>query len=117
MYLAVYGTLRKGFHNNSLLKDSEYIGNGKTVNKYCLRASGIPYLSKEPKHNVVIDLYKVDKDLLEGRIDSLEGHPRWYKRELIDVSVGNEIYKAWIYFNETDKPVIESGNYEELFNK
>ena len=82
IYVACYGTLRPGFGNNRLLVDSEHIGTGKTIEKYTLRASGIPFVSKDPLHSVVVDVYKVDEPTLKN-LDSLEGHPEWYKREQI----------------------------------
>ena len=112
IYVSVYGTLRPGFGNNRLLNTSEHLGTGKTVEKYTLRASGIPFVSKEPLHNVVVDVYKVDNDTLD-RLDGLEGHPEWYKREQIPVKVGDKTMTAWLYFNDgyPNLPLINSGDY------
>lgn len=111
-YMAVYGTLRPGHGNNRLLTNSQHIGTGKTVEKYTLRASGIPFVSKDPLHNVVVDIYKVDNNVLE-RLDQLEGHPEWYKREQIPVNVNDKTVTAWLYFNEgySHLPIIKSGDY------
>lgn len=114
IYVACYGTLRPGFGNNRLLVDSEHIGTGKTVEKYTLRASGIPFVSKDPLHNVVVDVYKVDEPTLKN-LDSLEGHPEWYKREQIGINVDDDIVTSWLYFNEgySHLPIIDSGDYKK----
>ncbi len=114
IYVSVYGTLRPGFGNNILLSDSIHLGTGHTVNKYTLRASGIPFVSKEPLHNVVVDVYKVDEDTLKN-LDRLEGHPEWYHRKLIPVSIEGEILDAWLYFNEgySHLKIVESGDYKK----
>ena len=111
--IAAYGTLREGFGNNRLLRYSKHLGTGQTIEKYTLRASGIPFVSKEPLHNVVVDVYKVDDDTLQS-LDSLEGHPERYCREEIPVKVGDTTMKAWLYFNNgySHLPIIESGDYK-----
>jgi gamma-glutamylaminecyclotransferase len=112
--IAAYGTLRPQYNNNRLLAKSKHIGTGKTVEKYTLRASGIPFVSKEPLHNVVVDIYKVDNSTLED-LDSLEGHPEWYCREKIPVIVNNKTLDAWLYFNDgySHLPIINSGDYNK----
>ena len=98
--VAVYGTLRQGQGNfKRLLTDSNVIfSGGLTKDKFTLRVSGIPFLTKEPTHRVVVDLMKVNDRELEC-LDRLEGHPHWYKREQVDVvSPSGEKYTAWIYF-------------------
>ena len=120
IYVGAYGTLRDGCSNNRLLTNSEHLGTGQTIEKYTLRANGIPFVSKEPLHNVVIDVYKVDDSTLK-RLDSLEGYdPKnhngsWYKREQIPVKIGNKILNAWLYFNEgySHLPIIKSGDYKK----
>ena len=111
--IAAYGTLRDGFGTNRLLRYSKHLGTCQTIEKYTLRASGIPFVSKEPLHNVVVDVYKVDDDTLQS-LDSLEGHPEWYCREEIPVKVGDTTMKAWLYFNNgySHLPIIESGDYK-----
>lgn len=118
IYISAYGTLREGYGNNRLIPKGSHIGTGHTVERYTLRASGIPFVSKQPLHNVVVDLYKVNKSTLE-RLDNLEGYDpedhdgSWYKRELIPVEIQGKKYDAWLYFNESYNhlPIINSGDY------
>lgn len=115
--LAAYGTLRQGWGNASAYlsgKDVIHIGTGVTVEKYTMRASGIPYVSKKPTSQIVIDLWSVDKSTLT-RVDALEGHPEWYVREEIPVIVDGKEYKAWLYFNEgSNANIIANGDFNSV---
>lgn len=112
-YVFVYGTLRKGFGNHFLLKNSKFIGEAITKEKYSLYASGIPYVVKVPKTHIKGEVYKVDSETLKS-LDQLEGHPNFYKREEIDVLVNNSPIKAWIYFYPYPKgEFIPSGDYKD----
>jgi gamma-glutamylaminecyclotransferase len=112
----VYGTLRKGYGNNKyFLLDDEFICEAKTEGKYALYAAGIPFLNKhEQVCNITGEVYKVDDNKLV-HIDALEGHPAWYKREIITVvdEDGNK-FQAWVYFNDDSSgELIESGDYND----
>lgn len=100
--VAVYGTLKKGFSNyNNYLTKSIYVGKGETKYKYPLVINGLPYLvnRKGMGHNVDIDVFKVSDQVLKS-LDQLEGHPQWYKREMIDVKLSDgSIIVCWVYFN------------------
>lgn len=118
--IAVYGTLRAGFGNHRLMEDSTLVGSGLTKEKYTMYASGIPYVDKdEPTSRIRVEVYDVkDEDL--PSIDSLEGHPSWYRREEIPVELDNgEEVDAWLYFmpgvgkNSGNLTKIESGDYTE----
>lgn len=112
MKMAVYGTLRGGLGNNGYLRRAEYLGTGLTVDKYTLRASGIPYVGKEPTHRVEVEVWDVKEESDILAIDMLEGHPRWYKREEIAVELNDgTILKAWLYFMESSAKIVKTGNY------
>ena len=101
--VAVYGTLKKGFSNYyAHLSKSRHIGKGTTKDKYPLVVSGLPYLinNKGVGHNVEVDVFSVDNKTLE-RLDILEGHPKWYKREKVMISMqqGHHQIPCWVYFN------------------
>lgn len=113
--VAAYGTLREGWGNNATyLRDSIHLGTGKTANKYTMRSSGIPFVSKEPLSNIVVDVYKVDNKTL-NRLDSLEGHPSWYNREKTDIILDDDVVSCWLYFNEgyKDAPIVKSGDFNK----
>jgi len=114
----VYGTLKKKYGNHSCLhtrdENTKYIGSGKTNEKFALYAQGIPFVFKDEKiSNISGELYEVTEDTLVNALDRLEGHPRWYCRELVDVTCNGELHKAWIYFNNKSGRLIESGNYDD----
>lgn len=118
--LAAYGTLRKGYSNSILVdKKDNYLGKGITVEKYQMRASGIPFVNKKPDNNIVVDIWEITPEMLP-RVDMLEGYDpndhegSWYKRELIDIELNNKIVKAWLYFNDTTRgQIVESGDYSD----
>ena len=114
----VYGTLRKGFGNHSVMARHEhkFIGQGKTDDIFRLTASGIPYVSKNnPVSQVVGEMYEVSKEVLEGPMDRLEGHPVFYKREKTPITLDDGTKsEAWLYFCEgrENATLIESGDYK-----
>jgi gamma-glutamylaminecyclotransferase len=113
--VAVYGTLKvKGSNYYSYLLNSTHVGSGYTKDCYPLIVEGLPYLlSKKGKgHNVDVDVFLVNKNTMIS-LDILEGHPQWYKREKITISLNsNQEVKAWIYFNDT---VQDTGKYHKSF--
>ena len=119
--VAVYGTLREGFGNHRrLLSHVTKVGKGRTKDKYIMVQSGIPYVSKsEQKDNIVVEVYEVDNDVTLPRLDSLEGHPRWYRREPIPVVLDNgEEVTAELYFNEVETSrynYVEDGDYVNAY--
>lgn len=111
--VAVYGSLKSGFGNHRIIKGSKYLGPGITENKYTMLSLGsYPLVNKYPSAYVRIELYEVDKSTLQS-LDNLEGHPTFYKRELIDVSIfldglGSEVVKnVWLYF------IADEGRYHD----
>jgi gamma-glutamylcyclotransferase (GGCT)/AIG2-like uncharacterized protein YtfP len=114
--VAVYGTLRRGFGNHGLLEGSQMIGEGNTVDGFTMRARGIPYVSKNGQTQIKVEVYSVDEVTLDD-LDSLEGHPRWYKREEVDVKLDNGKYeRAYMYLMDEESVsnvgIVESGDYK-----
>lgn len=101
-YVAVYGTLKKGYSNywNYLSGASSFVGRGTTNDKYPLVIKGLPYLinKKGAGHNVSVDVFRVT-DRVFKNLDALEGHPNWYRRELVPIKMKNKLVTAWLYFN------------------
>jgi gamma-glutamylcyclotransferase (GGCT)/AIG2-like uncharacterized protein YtfP len=115
-YMFVYGSLRKKFWNHrTYLKNSNFIGNGETKEKYSMYAYIIPYVVETEKTSHILgEVYEVDEETLK-KIDNLEGHPICYKRKKVPIILesGEEI-KAWLYFYpEPYGVLVESGNYED----
>jgi gamma-glutamylaminecyclotransferase len=109
----VYGTLKKGFSNHRLLVGSEYLGSAQTVEKYAMYSTGTPIVLKNeavsPIHG---ELYQVNEATLAA-LDSLEGHPDWYRREEVEIAVDGEHGRyretAWLYFSLDKRGVVVPG--------
>lgn len=103
--VAVYGSLKSGFHNHSLLSTSKLVGKGRTVNRFTMYSLGsFPAITHNPVANIEVEVYSVS-DKVFTRLDMLEGHPSFYKREEVYVVLeGSTILYVWIYFisNEDD---------------
>lgn len=97
----VYGTLKSGFYFHD-----KYLGNGKsdfggpalTTKDYSLYVDGMPHMVREASETGVKgELYDVDGDVLKS-LDSLEGHPVVYFRDIIEViDEKGEKVLAWAY--------------------
>ncbi len=98
--LFVYGTLKKKFPNHHYLSDAVYKGQARTEKRYALFESGaLPFACKMPEIAPVQgELYKIDDNTLK-RIDKLEGHPIFYKREQVPIICGEKTVMAWMYFS------------------
>jgi len=121
MKLFVYGTLKRGFSNHQLLKDSQFLGFAQTKDRYPLIKTyfGLPILLpfKDTGHNVRGEVYEVSSSLMKA-IDKLEGHPNINKRELISVIsdvAQKELKFVSIYFFQ--KTELEELKDEELFRE
>ena len=113
--LFTYGTLMQGFSNHYLLKRAEWVGAAKTLEKYSLYESGIPFVFKdESVSHIYGELYLVDELTLKI-IDRLEGHPVWYRREEVQVITEKEVnVTAWLYFYpEKRGKLVKTGIYEQ----
>lgn len=114
----VYGTLRKNLGWNHLLKNSEFIGEGISQEKYSMYADSIPYVVESEKYvSITGEVYLVDDSTLKI-LDQLEGHPNWYKRKEIPISINNSLMNCWIYFYPNPKGErISSGDYFDFIGK
>jgi len=110
----VYGTLKRGFWNNALLKRARFIGEGITLEKFKLYTVGFPYAVPDEKGLPLKgEVYEVDeKTLLE--LDNLEGYPIHYKRKRVKVKLntGKEV-EAFMYYREEPRgaPVPPKGEF------
>lgn len=122
----VYGTLMSGFHNNRLMLDSDaqFVGEAETKKKFSMSSSGgIPFVSKKPEmYNIKGEIWVVPQHNVED-IDRLEGHPNWYKRELVEFKftkspkIKINTNKAWLYFNQHNGKPHDTGDFREIMKK
>jgi gamma-glutamylaminecyclotransferase len=96
----VYGSLKRGYQNYAILRDSAFVGPSFIYGPYKMVSLGafpgvvkIPFNEtswrQEPWHYVAGELYKVD-DLTLERLDILESNGSFYQREMVD--------GMWVYF-------------------
>lgn len=97
-YIAVYGSLKKGFGNHRLIEGSMFIDSGFTKPEYTMYSlGGFPGLHIG-KDSVLVEVYLVDNKTVLPLLDSLEGHPTWYKRTLETVNLFDGVQvDAWLY--------------------
>lgn len=95
----VYGTLKSGFPNHFFLEDSEFVGHGRTRELYSLYQWEYPIVFKGEKlSHVKGEVYIVD-DFTLTRLDQLEEHPDFYRRELVEIELDSGfVMSAWLYF-------------------
>ena len=76
----VYGTLKKGHYNNTLLEEAEFVGAAKTVgNDYTMYHLGaFPGVKEGGCDSITGEVYNVNDEQL-ARLHQLEGHPTFYK--------------------------------------
>ena len=103
MKLMVYGTLQQGYWNNRLLQGANFLGKAVTKNKYVLFNCGFPKAvpfslneGKYPLLPVIGEVYEINDQHL-AMCDRLEGHPNWYIRKKIGVTLEGEDDEAYIY--------------------
>jgi gamma-glutamylcyclotransferase (GGCT)/AIG2-like uncharacterized protein YtfP len=93
--------LKQGYGNHRLLTEQEFIGYGTTVESYSMKCFGVPMVFDvdEARHGpVAVEVYSVTKEQLTGPLDRLEGHPTFYCRKKINIRIGNDTHKCWLYF-------------------
>ncbi|GMS87381.1 hypothetical protein PENTCL1PPCAC_9556, partial [Pristionchus entomophagus] len=103
----VYGTLKSGHTNHTVLTESEgtarFLGLGETQLAFPLvvgTALNIPFLlhARGQGHPVEGEVYEVD-DAKLARLDQLEKHPVFYERKMEKVTIlhCSETIDAWVY--------------------
>jgi gamma-glutamylcyclotransferase (GGCT)/AIG2-like uncharacterized protein YtfP len=94
----VYGTLKHDFHNHRIIADQKFIGHGETLGEHWQMYSlgGFPGVVHGDK-TIVGELYEVDEQAFQ-RCDRLEGHPHFYRREIVEVlDSDGVVHHPWMY--------------------
>lgn len=103
--VAVYGTLKCGRSNHITMGQSTFVGAGKTVYKYPMQVSSIPFVYERAGegHQIAVEVYNVQSRTTQDNIDWLEGHPHNYERKLTDIEMADGAVKTcWLYFASPD---------------
>lgn len=99
----VYGTLKAGQSNHSHhLTGATFVGKAVTANPYDMRDNGgFPVVFPSGDKPVSGEVYEIGATHLAG-LDRLEGHPRFFRREEVQVKVDDPIplgdKTCWMYF-------------------
>lgn len=106
----VYGTLRRGERNHSLLADARWLDGHRTAACYTLLDLGAyPGVVAGGRTAIVGEVYAITQATL-AQLDKLEDYPREYYRERIPTRHG----PAWMYVYRHPVPgvsVIASGDW------
>ena len=113
--VAVYGSLRKGLMNHTVIHEAEFVGEGivKGFGMYSLGA--YPALVREGRHvPVVVEMYEVTPKIMAG-LDNLEGFPSYYTRKLCPILINGESVPAWVYYMDRTftKGFVTSGDWKQ----
>lgn len=110
---AVYGTLKEGFGNHYILNNSSLVHRGfVSIPFKMVSLGGFPGLIPDIiKNSIFLEIYEVDSDETEARLDRLEGYPNFYDKYVIDTPVGeaNVYYLKDEEYQECD--LVETGNW------
>jgi gamma-glutamylcyclotransferase (GGCT)/AIG2-like uncharacterized protein YtfP len=111
--VAVYGTLKQSQGNHGVMQRAggTYLGTTRTRENFSMYDGGFPVVLEGGDTPVTVELYVVE-DLRP--LDSLEGHPTFYKRELVEVEELEESVWMYLYQHEpTHRELIPSGIWRE----
>jgi gamma-glutamylcyclotransferase (GGCT)/AIG2-like uncharacterized protein YtfP len=111
MRVFVYGTLKVGFGNNYLLAAGTYVGKAVTEPKYTMYSAGhFPYVRIGGSQKIQGEVFEVN-EVTVRQLDQLEQHPNWYKRQVVQTSLG----EAWMYIMPPTQQMggneVKSGNW------
>jgi gamma-glutamylcyclotransferase (GGCT)/AIG2-like uncharacterized protein YtfP len=99
----VYGTLKKGERANHKM-GSEFIGPAVSLDKFKVWGMGFPMAALSDDGNPLRgELYEVSLETLKGPLDSYEGYPTFYTRDLLEFDSEGERHLAWMYHIPTEQ--------------
>lgn len=104
----VYGSLKRNFRNHPLLAGTTFLGRAVTTtpNYIMSSAGGFPVAHYAPKTKwgyICGEVYEVNQDTLL-RVDSLEGHPNWYRRHTVSVVTDSGVIENAIMYVQDLNP-------------
>ncbi|KAK3605992.1 hypothetical protein CHS0354_019673 [Potamilus streckersoni] len=134
----VYGTLKRGQPNHFYLDEtsgrakrgtSKFLGKAQTLDKYPLVVAtrlNVPFLlaARGVGKTIIGEVYEVDEECFQT-LDELEGYPKVYRRELINVRLlehdgngasFNDAIQCWCYFLHNFRPDLLNLPYHEEYD-
>lgn len=108
--VAVYGSLKSGFHNHRLLEKSKKVGEQQVEGWEMYSLGGFPAVVPSSNFNdkVSVEVYSVDDETFKN-LDRLEGYPHFYDRIKVKTQQGD----AWMYYFQypPNDNKVEDGNW------
>jgi gamma-glutamylaminecyclotransferase len=87
----VYGTLLAGEGNHRVLEGARFVCESKTLPAYSMHDMGyFPAVVAGGELEISGEVYEVDAQTLD-RLDRLEGHPRFYRRTVVELACGMRV--------------------------
>ena len=119
--IAVYGSLRQGFGNHRLLKDSKYLGSFNSKPEFNLYSlGGFPGLKTDGKTSVVMEVYEITDEVAKN-VDNLEGYDPNRKStfyDKINIETPYGVAGVYIYVDHiSEKRLIASGDWSNYKNE
>jgi gamma-glutamylcyclotransferase (GGCT)/AIG2-like uncharacterized protein YtfP len=106
MLLYVYGTLKRGHHNNVLLAHAQFLEE-RVIPGYKLLDAGFPVAWPDENSSILVEVYDIGDDKFTlMRLDRLEAEGRMYHRTKVDdgqMYVGNPDYWREDHMEESTK--------------
>ena len=119
MRIFVYGSLRRGFGNHSLLHDAKFIGDG-WVPGFTMYSLGAYPMCTDGVGAVFAEAYEIDDKIL-SRLDALEGYPAFYNRKQVMAEISYpdspsylHFVRGWIYYGRQQLPkdrIVKTGKW------
>jgi len=115
--LFVYGTLKRGHYNHTVLGDSHYIGKDSVYGAFALHDLGsFPGVVTDTTVNREIfgEVYELTDPEIVKDVEYLEGYPTFYYRLPIVTTNGAEC-EMYVLYNESRiraKSIIEDGEWK-----
>jgi gamma-glutamylcyclotransferase (GGCT)/AIG2-like uncharacterized protein YtfP len=112
----VYGSLRRGQYNHSVLAGASFVGRGVLPGATMLDLGSFPavVLGGPEPGPVVGEVYDAPPDVL-ARLDRLEGHPTFYRRTPTLLQDGSTV-DTYLYQAGTHEayPIVHGGDWTAL---
>lgn len=114
-YYFVYGTLKEGHGNHRILENCKKVGDFTTEPEFTMiHLGGFPGVLRDGETAIKGELYEVEDESVEARLDRLEGYnptapeSGLYNKEIININEKD----AYIYtFNDSRRDIT---NYKQI---
>ena len=112
MTVFVYGSLKRGEGNHWLLREDYYVRKAITRREFDLYdLGGFPAAVAGGNNAIVGEIYDISNKTLIN-LDILESHPDFYKREIVTLQDGEQVYMYLLNSGDVSgSPIVKSGEW------